>query len=265
MLKVANALFKRHNMAMNDEQQPQTTFYPAGQGPDQAPAPQPPVAPAVPAVPAVVPSPTQAPAEPAPSPELSAPISPDGIAPVDSSADTSNLMDDDDLVTVEAEADDEVTGDDPSMDAFSWQASEYIHHDKGFGWYLILLAVVLGLLVIAYFTHQWLAIGVFVTMFAALVVYARKPPRTLTYQIDQTGITIEDKHFPFSHFRSFGLIQDISWHAIDLEPTQRFMPRLTILFQDQDFDPIVAHLSAQLPRLDHQPDMVEKAARYLKF
>jgi hypothetical protein len=148
---------------------------------------------------------------------------------------------------------------------FSWQASEYIHHAKGFVWYLALAVVIILLVGIAYFTHQWLSIGVFAVMAVAIVVYASKAPRTLTYELSADGITIEGHHYPFSQFRTFAVLPDISWHTIDLEPTQRFMPRLTILFEDDDFDAIVGHLAEHLPRVDRQPDVIERATRYLRF
>ncbi len=149
--------------------------------------------------------------------------------------------------------------------AFSWQASEYVHHHKGKGWYLGLFVVVAVLSVVAGFIHQWLSIGVFVAMGAAIAVYAQKPPRVLTYDLDNHSVTIEGKTYPYKNFRSFGVISDIEWHTIDLEPTQRFMPRLTVLFGDEDFDAIVDHLSIHLPRTDRQPDVIERVTRYLRF
>ena len=149
--------------------------------------------------------------------------------------------------------------------AFQWQASEYVQHHKGAGWYMALGGVVLVLLAVAVFTQQWLSIAVFLVMAAAVVVYAHKPPRVLLYQLDSKGIIIEGKPYAYSQFRSFGVLPDLSWHTIDLEPTQRFMPRLTIIFDENDFDSIVNHLSLHLPRTDRQPDLVERLTRYLRF
>ena len=149
--------------------------------------------------------------------------------------------------------------------AFQWQASEYVQHHKGPGWYFGLGAVVLVLLGVAILTHQWLSIAVFLVMAIAVVVYAHKPPRILTYMLDSTGITIEDKFYPYDQFRSFAVLQDSEWHAIDLEPTQRFMPRLTVIFVSEDLDGIVEHLSFHLPRTDRQPDLIERLTRYVRF
>jgi hypothetical protein len=148
---------------------------------------------------------------------------------------------------------------------FSWQASEYVHHTKGFTWYLGLVAAFAILIGIAVYTRQWFSIGVFAIMPVAIAVYARKAPRTLTYGLSADGITIEGHHYPFAEFRTFAVLPDLSWHTIDLEPTKRFMPRMTILFEDNDFDAVVGHLAQYLPRVDRQPDMVERATRYLRF
>lgn len=161
--------------------------------------------------------------------------------------------------------DDEDSTNSSDEPAFQWQASEYVQHNKGLGWYLTLGGIVLALLAIAIFTQQWLSIAVFVVMAAAVVVYAHKPPRVLLYQLDAKGILIEGKAYAYSQFRSFGVLPDLSWHTIDLEPTQRFMPRLTIIFDDEDFDSIVDHLSFHLPRVDRQPDLVERLTRFTRF
>ncbi len=149
--------------------------------------------------------------------------------------------------------------------ALTWQASEYVHHDKRIAWHLGLFAIIAVLIAVAALTHQWLSIGVFIVMAVALVVYANKPPRVLNYAITDDGIQIDTKNYPFDSFKSFSVIQDVAWHVIDLEPTKRFMPRLTILFDDAQHDAIVEALGAYLPEEDRQPDLIERLARYLKF
>jgi hypothetical protein len=153
----------------------------------------------------------------------------------------------------------------PAEASFAWQASEYIHHEKTLIWYVVLTIIFFALLAIAYFTKQWLSIGVFIVMAVAIVVYARKPPRTLTYELGNDGISVDGHLYPFDQFRTFAVLPDLSWHTIDLEPTRRFMPRLSILFETENFDEVVGHLSQYLPRVDRQPDAVERLTRYLRF
>jgi hypothetical protein len=149
--------------------------------------------------------------------------------------------------------------------AFSWEASEYVHHTKGMGWYAVLGVAVAVLVAIAALLHIWLYIATFLIMGAAIIVYARKAPRVLTYELTPKGIVIEGKQYPFADFRSFGVLKDEDWHTIDLEPMKRFAPRITVLFDSDDLDSILDHMELHLPRTDREPDLVERATRYLRF
>jgi hypothetical protein len=154
--------------------------------------------------------------------------------------------------------------------AFSWHASEYVHHHKGVWWYLGLfgaLALLTGILWLAHISTMqlWLTVALFGSAAVAVIVYGSKPPRTLLYELTPQGVTIDGKSYKFAEFRSFGVLQDVEWHSIDLEPTKPFFPRLTVLFDDDDFDEIVSHLELHLARVDRQPDLIERASRYLRF
>ena len=153
----------------------------------------------------------------------------------------------------------------PDVEAFSWQASEYLHHEKNALWYVIFFGVVAVSVGAAGFFQQWITMVLIAAMAAAIYLYAVRPPRILGYSLDDEGVTIEGKFHSYDNFRSFAVIEDIGWHAIDLEPTQRFMPRLTILFDTGDFQPIVNALQASLPEVDRKPDWVERLTRFLRF
>jgi hypothetical protein len=149
--------------------------------------------------------------------------------------------------------------------AYRWQASEYVHNNKSGMWYLGLVGLLIVLIGLAALLRYWLEIVAFLAMGAAIVVYARRAPRVLTYELGPTGITVEGKELPFSQFTSFGVLADIDWHTIDLEPVQRFAARLSIIFDPNDFDAIVGHLELHLPRVDRDPDVIERVARLIRF
>jgi hypothetical protein len=149
--------------------------------------------------------------------------------------------------------------------AFSWQASEFVHHHKGPGWYATLFGGLAVLAIIAGLLGYWLEIGAFVAMGAAIMVYARKPPRTLMYELTPKGITIEGKEYLYTEFRSFGVLEEDEWHSIDLEPVKRLSPRISVLFDSDDYDDIVDHLELHLPRTDRDPDVIERLSRFLRF
>lgn len=170
---------------------------------------------------------------------------------------------------------DEVESDEPedelidyesgSLPAIEWQAHEYVHHDKSGVWYAGLVGIAAVLIIVAVLTQQWLGVAVFATCAIAVAMYARRVPRLLSYVLDEAGVHIEGKTYSYEQFRSFGMLQDADWHTIDLEPMQRFMPRLSLLFDDADRDVIVERLAAELPRSDRTPDLVERLTHTLRF
>jgi hypothetical protein len=149
--------------------------------------------------------------------------------------------------------------------AFDWQASEYVQHHKGATWYIAMVAIVVLLVAIAALLQYWLEVAAFIAMGGAILVYAKRAPRTLTYELTGDGITVDGVMFPFTGFRSFGVVSDIEWHTIDLVPTKRLSPRMAILFDDADFDTIIGHLELHLPRVDRDPDVVERLTKILRF
>jgi hypothetical protein len=149
--------------------------------------------------------------------------------------------------------------------SMEWTASEADYNQKGMWWYLVLAAIIVVLVATAVIFKLWLGIGVFVVMGVAIAIFAQRGPHTQSYMLDEQGLTVEGKLYPYDKFKSFGVIADPSWHAIDLESTSRVMPRLNILYNDSDFDAIVDILTAVLPREDRSPDLIERLTRWLRF
>jgi hypothetical protein len=153
----------------------------------------------------------------------------------------------------------------PPQQSYRWQASEFIHHDKSTGWYIALMLATIALCIVFAILGQWLSVGVIVIMALAVVVYSRKEPRVLNYQLDGSGVTIESKSLPYAQFSSFSIHPDLSWQSIDLEPAKRFVPRLTLICENDDIAAIEAILASHMPRIERDHDIIERLSRYLKF
>ena len=165
----------------------------------------------------------------------------------------------------QTQVEEQVSDNSAAQDSYSWDASEYIYHEKSAGWYLALWLIAAILCGILGFLQQWLSIAVVVVMAIAIMVYTRKHPRTLQYTLDSDGIIIEHKELPYTNFRSFSILQDMAWYSIDLEPAKRFVPRLTLICENDDVEKIEQILSSHLPRADRELDFIERASRYLRF
>ncbi|HEX7259365.1 MAG TPA: hypothetical protein VF272_00340 [Candidatus Saccharimonadia bacterium] len=160
---------------------------------------------------------------------------------------------------------DENSVDPHEVAAFGWEASEFVLHEKPVVWYVgVIAAAAVFCAGLAWF-KQWIAIALVAVMTLAVISFSRKEPRVLQYMVDDDGITIDGKLHDYYLFKSYSLHPQVGWREIDFEPAKRFSQRLTVLCEDEAFDHIEAVLSVHLPRVDREPDFIEKLTRYLKF
>ena len=148
---------------------------------------------------------------------------------------------------------------------FSWQASEYIHHEKRPLWFVGLFALAALLAAYCVWVHNWTGLAVLAMIVVAVIKFGLTQPAVRQLTLDDQGLSIDQKLYRYDQFRSFSVMPDVAWHSIDLEPLRRFQPRLTIYFDDKDAETIISLLSAQLPRVDRLPDIIERLARAVKF
>lgn len=156
--------------------------------------------------------------------------------------------------------------DDAGAGLFSWEASEYVEHSKPASWYLILIISTLALAALAVFVlREILSALVIILMAAALVVYGQRRPRVLGYVLQEDGVSVGEKFYPYSDFRAYAVFQDGGVPMIELDPTRRFMPRVSMYFAPEDADTIFGVLDTHLPREDREPDTIDRLSRYLRF
>ncbi|HEX6462262.1 MAG TPA: hypothetical protein VFZ58_03225 [Candidatus Saccharimonadales bacterium] len=153
----------------------------------------------------------------------------------------------------------------PSEADISWRASEYVHHDKGFLWYVVLGATTLAGTGLAAFLQQWIFAALILIMGIAVGVYAKRPPREISYSIAPDGVYVNNQLFLYGDFRSFGIVDDGAFFALQLRPTKRFMPAVTMYFTEADGERIVDALSQHLPMEELKIDLVDKFMRWLRF
>lgn len=153
----------------------------------------------------------------------------------------------------------------PSLEPVQWEASEYIHHHKGAGWFGALVTVAVVAAGVAIWLQAWTFAALIVVMAVAVVVYAVRTPRAIQYGLDVKGIQIDERHYTFSEFRAFGVVPDGGLFSVVLIPTKRFMPSITIYFAESDGERIVDILGSQLPMENLQHDFIERFTRRIHF
>lgn len=149
----------------------------------------------------------------------------------------------------------------------TWSAQEYIHLDKGPTWFVVFGIVVLGLIALDILVlHAWTLSVLVIVMAVAIMVYIRRPPRTLTYGISsRKGLTVGERLYHFSEFKSFGVVKDGEHHSIMLIPTKRFSPGVSVYFPEESGEQIVDLLGQQLPMEDLKLDIIDVLVRKLRL
>lgn len=147
-----------------------------------------------------------------------------------------------------------------------WQASEYIHHEKNALWFVVFSIVVLGLMALAILLMQaWTFAVLIAVMAAAVIVYARRPPRILTYTLSVKGLYVGDHLYDLSEFKSFGVIHDGAEFSVMLIPIKRFLPGVTVYFPEELGEQIVDFLGARLAMQELHLDVIDKVVRKLRL
>lgn len=148
----------------------------------------------------------------------------------------------------------------------TWEASEYIHHEKDKLWFLGMLAVVVALVALSVFLIQSLTFTtLIVVMAASVIVYARRPPRTLSYTLSSNELQVDEKTYNISDFRAFGIMQDGPLYSIVLIPIKRFMPSVNVYFPQDQGEKIVDVLGDTIPMETVKPDVIDKIVKKLRF
>lgn len=157
--------------------------------------------------------------------------------------------------------------DTPDNPPITWTAQEYVHIDKGPGWFILFALVVVGLIALdVLLLKSWTLSVLVIVMAIAVIVYIRRPPRTLTYALSpKQGLYVGEQLYPFENFKAFGLIQDGDHHSIMLIPRKRFAPGVSVYFPENAGERIVDILGQRLPMETLKLDVVDIIVRKLRL
>ncbi len=153
----------------------------------------------------------------------------------------------------------------PDVDSISWEASEYVHTNKGGMWLVGLSAITVVLLGVAIWFAAWTFAILIVVMGVAMAIFAFRPPRVLRYTLNNNGVQINDQQFNYSDYRAFGVLEDGAFFTLTLIPIKRFAPALSVYFAEDHGEQIVDIISAHLPMEHLEPDFIDILMRRLRF
>ena len=148
----------------------------------------------------------------------------------------------------------------------TWQAAEFIEHERGSNWYVALAVGSVGLAGLVYLLGRDLFASITILIVGGMVgVFASRKPKEASYELSDSGLKIEQKLYPYRLFQSFSVIHEDGIGSISLQPVKRFMPEVTVYYHDQDENQIVGVLGQHLPHEHKTLDSIERLSRRLRF
>lgn len=148
----------------------------------------------------------------------------------------------------------------------SWQASEFVAHEKNGGWFIILaIGSVLLAATIFLITREIFSIVVIGILTVAVGMFASLKPRVLDYRISPDGVIVGEKQFGYETFRSFAVIEEGAMQSIQLLPQKRFMVPITLYLDPNQVDKIIDILGEFLPFEHRERDFIDKLTSRFRF
>ena len=150
--------------------------------------------------------------------------------------------------------------------SITWTASEFIEHKKNASWYLILVAVtvvVAGLIWLI--TKDKITTATIVVVALMIGIIGSKKPRELEYRIDNEGLHIAGRQYPFNEFRSFSVIRQGSISGLVFRPLKRFSLLTTAYYDPSDEQKILDIIGFYLPMEEGKRDIIDEIMWKLHF
>lgn len=147
-----------------------------------------------------------------------------------------------------------------------WQGTEYVHQDRGTLWFTMFAVIIVSLMIISVLLLKSITFSVLIpVMAAALIIYIRRPSRTINYTLSSQGLYINDQLYSLANFKGFGVIRGNGEFSIVLIPRKRFSLGVSVYFPEEAGEAIVDILGARLPMRVMHLDVFDRIVHQLRI
>ncbi|MFB6212689.1 MAG: hypothetical protein ABEI53_02670 [Candidatus Magasanikbacteria bacterium] len=149
----------------------------------------------------------------------------------------------------------------------TWEAPEYQHFQKGFGWYAITILSTLTLLIFAFLRGNFF-FAVFIVFAGAVVLFlGNKEPRVLQFEIDEEGIKIgNDMSYDYDDLEGFDIIEHPhKRNELILERNSTIDPLIKMPLKEDIEKEVQEKLNNHLERNEYDDSTIDAISDALKF
>lgn len=124
-----------------------------------------------------------------------------------------------------------------------WKISEFIYREKSNDWYWGLGVFVIILLVVSYFTENFLFGAISILGGFAVTLFGTKKPQIVKFRIDKKGVMAEDRLYSFKDLGGFCINEnDPDETRLFIELKTGFLSELIIPIRKEDEEKITSFL-----------------------
>ncbi len=147
-----------------------------------------------------------------------------------------------------------------------WTASEFVAHSKTVVWYLSLAAITVVVALLAFLiTKDKITTSVILVVGLVLGIYGARKPKIQSYRLSEDGLSIANKTYNFSDYRSFAVLEEGAFRTLTLMPVKRFGFMVTAHYDPADEDKIINFLGGYLPMEERKKDLLDQFLWKIRF
>lgn len=152
-----------------------------------------------------------------------------------------------------------------------WSAPAYEHRVHGTDWY-VAVGIITVALAVAFFIVGNIALSLILLIgIGTLLVYARKEPHLIEYEISELGIRADTTLYRWESLDSFWILEQESVSAahtsskLFLTSKKTFMPHIMILLDNAPITEVHAAMESMLPAVPQNESLPEHLMHKLGF
>ncbi len=146
-----------------------------------------------------------------------------------------------------------------------WSVQDTTSHHRPTTWYIIIGLIFAATIIIAIFTKAWIYIPLGILVPLALSMYVNKGIGDHSYTLSTLTITADTKHYNYSNYSSFFIVEYKEFITFELVPIKRFENLLTLHTTEKEADDVAEILSSVLPETEPKGYIGDSVFKRLKL
>ena len=153
-----------------------------------------------------------------------------------------------------------------NQNKISWQAPEFRHYKKNYGWYVVMIAI--SIMVVGFFIiNKDIFAAISLAIIAALILFfARQPPQRIDIELNSRYIKYGNLIFPYKQIKHFWIVNNERHKTLNFHTTALLNNIVILELEQQNPEEAREFLIRYLPEHEENEEtFAQKIMHSLKF